>query len=226
MKQLTKVLLFLTISAAISQQVTAQKLKKGIVTIFDMKSIVEANNFVWYGWDFSHSRMNDYAKAMEGELIVTKYIPGMCERLNKRFPPEKVKDHLRKENVKYDLVSVQKLYKQLDPDQFIISDEYSISIAELKDIIQAYELPQNDGIGFVINVEQMNKPDRYVTGYATFFDIKTKEILWTTKMKGYPGSKYGFTMYWAEGVSEIYAYFIGDYYNQSMKAYKKEHGLK
>jgi hypothetical protein len=200
-------------------------MKKGIEYKFDMKSFYMAKTIVWYGWDFSNSRMNDFAKLSEGELMVNKYIPGICERLNKRYPPELIEKNLGKQNFSYDFGSVQKLYQKLNTNEYVVTTSYSFSVDDLKKIIKDYDLPQTEGVGFVINVEELNKTERFVTGYVTFFDIQTKEILWTTKMKGKPGSKYGLAMYWLEGVSELYEYFNGDVYRKSIKSFKKETGF-
>jgi hypothetical protein len=216
------VLIFSLIFSSVSY---SQEMKRGIEYKFEIKTYIESKSVVWYGWDFSNSRMNDFAKLSEGELMVNKYIPGICERLNKRYPPELIEKNLDKQNFTYDFGSVQKLYQNLNTKEYVVSTSYSFSVDDLKNIIKGYDLPQSEGVGFVINVEELNKTERFVTGYVTFFDIKTKEILWTTKMKGKPGSKYGLAMYWLEGVSELYEYFNGDIYRKTIKTYKKEFGL-
>ncbi|NJN24832.1 MAG: hypothetical protein HC819_01985 [Cyclobacteriaceae bacterium] len=58
----------------------------------------------------------------------------------------------------------------------------------------------------------MNKPDRFTTAYITFFDIESKEVLWTTKTKGLPGSKWGYKYYWFEGYVECLKVFMSKYY--------------
>ena len=225
MKKTLKVLLIIILTGfSISFQ--AQEMKKGIEHKLDMKTLIESDSIVWFGWDFSQSRMNDFSKMSEGDLMVNKYIPAICDRLNNRLPPETIEKQLKKEKFSYDFGSIQKLYKKIDPNEFVIGTQYGFNIEKLKEIVSGYELPQKTGIGLVINIIELNKVERYVTGFVTFFDIQSKEILWTTKMKGKPGSKYGLAMYWLEGVSELYAYFIGDYYTRSIKSSKKELGIQ
>jgi len=72
----------------------------------------------------------------------------------------------------------------------------------------------------VIIVEFLNRLDRYATGYITFFDIKSREVIWATKMKGLPGGKHGPEEYYGNGIVELYVYFFGKYYHHILKEYK------
>lgn len=57
-------------------------------------------------------------------------------------------------------------------------------------------------------------PIRYVTGYVTFFDIATRDVYYTTKMKGAAGSKSGFNLYWSNGIKRLTGYFFDAYYRK------------
>lgn len=206
----------------------AQKMKKGIEHRFDMKTYIQAQKIVWYGWDFSKSRMQDINKFQDAGLIQGQFIPAISERLNKRITPELIHRNLDKDSLTVDLISVQDLYTSMNYKEFITSKNYVFPIDSVRSLIKSYKLPQNEGVGFVIIIEFMYKydrSDRYVTGYVTFFDIKSREVLWATKMKGLPGSKYGFAMYWIEGIKELYDYFIGKYYNKSLREARSELGM-
>ena len=206
---------------------SAQKMKKGIEYQFDMKTYIQSKNIVWYGWDFSKSKMRDINKIQDAELIQKQFIPAISERLNKRITPEMIQRKVDKELVT-DLSSVQNLYLTMDYKNFITMQDYELPVDSIKTLVKNYNLPQQNGVGFVIIIEFMHKTDRsdrFVTGYVTFFDIKTRDLLWTTKMKGLPGSKYGFAMYWIEGIKELYEYFMGDYYNKSIRKAKDKFGI-
>jgi len=194
-------------------------MKHGIEYKFDIKSYIQAKKVVWYGWDFSKSRMFDINKIQDAGLIKEKFIPAISERLNKRITPDEIHRKIDKE-VETDLLSIQNLYSTINYKDYITQKDYVFPIDSIKSHVKNYKLPQQDGVGFVIIIELMHKTDRsdrFVTGYVTFFDIKTKELLWVTKMKGLPGSKYGFAMYWIEGIKELYEYFMGHYYSKAIR---------
>jgi hypothetical protein len=90
-----------------------------------------------------------------------------------------------------------------------------------KSIVKRYPLFQKSGTGFVIFIENFNKPEVYVTGYFTFFDLATKEVLWATKMKAVLGSKWGAEDYYRTEIMKLYSYFFRRYYSKTIKEYSK-----
>jgi hypothetical protein len=197
-----------------------QKMKKGIDHPFNVETVFEANSIVYYGWDFSNFKITDPRKINDGEIILRKDLPALIGELNEYYPAEKISKHLKKE-VSENLGTIQRLIQNSDPETLVIYNTYEFSIDTVKKIIQAYDLPEEEGIGFVILLETFNKPKRYVTGYATFFDIESRNLLWSVKMKGNPGSKYGFVNYLFNGFTEVYAYFMADYYKKQERIYKR-----
>jgi len=210
---------FLIILIYLSTGLEAQKRKEGIEHSFAFERVKEATSVVWYGWDFSHSSMRDLGKFQEGELILGRHIPAILGRLESEYSAERVGRHLKKE-VTFDPVSVQDLYLKMDAKRFIVPRYTEISIDSIKSIVWNYSLPQREGLGFVVILEMMNTErdmGRFVTGYLTFFDIKTREVFYSVRMKGLPGSKWGFDDYWFNGLTELYAYFIRDFYGKKIK---------
>lgn len=197
----------------------AQKLKQGVDYSFASDKIIKSPTAIWYGWDFSHSSMRDLDKFQEGELILGRHLPAILGRLESEYPAERVSRNLKK-TVTFDPVSVQDLYKGMDGKKFIVPRYTEISIDSVKNIVKGYSLPQKEGLGFVVIIEMMNSErdlGRFVTGYLTFFDIATREVYYSVRMKGLPGSKWGFEDYWFNGMTELYAYFIRDYYGKLIK---------
>lgn len=123
---------------------------------------------------------------------------------------------MKKDSVILDMISIQDLYQNITTDKFIVHRNIELNIDSIKQIVKNYKLPHKKGLGAVIIVEMFNKPDRYVSGYITFFDIAKKEVYYATKMKGLPGSNWGFNYYWFNGLTELYDYFNKYYYSKTI----------
>ncbi len=191
----------------------AQKKNNGIEYKYNLGPIYTTSELVWYGYDLSHSRMLDFKKFEDGDIILKVHMPGILAELEYMNSKKRMYEYTRKENIIYDMTSIQDLYKtELTSQDFIANRGNEISIEDIKLICKNYVLPQENGIGLVIIIESFHKPEKYVTGYVTFFDIQSREILYATKMKGAAGSKSGFNLYWGNGIKRITGYFFDKYY--------------
>lgn len=123
---------------------------------------------------------------------------------------------MKKDSVILDMISIQDRYQNIIPSKFIAHRNIELNIDSLKLIVKNYKLPQKEGLGLVVIVEMFNKPEIYISGYITFFDIATRVVYYATKMKGLPGSKWGFNDYWFNGLTELYDYFVKYYYPKTV----------
>jgi len=215
-----KKLFILFFLLAVISPISAQKLKHGIEYKYNIDAIKQASYIVWYGWDFSHSKMRDFKKFQEGELIVGKHIPAIIGKLSVSYLEKRVRNATKKDSVIFNRVTINELYKEIDPKSFVVINPYELTPNDIKKIVSNYSLPQKEGLGLVVIIEMMNDekdPFRYASGYVTFFDIATRDVYYTTKMKGLPGSKWGFDDYWFNGFTELFDYFFADYYNKIYK---------
>jgi len=199
----------------------AQKENRGIEYKYNIEAVLNSPDVVWYGNDVSHSRMFDFKKFEEGEVIIKANMPGILAELEYKYNEEFLKSKTKKEKVIFDMVTIQDLYKTyLDPKDFIVSRSDEITIDEVKIIVSNYNKKKKKGLGLVIIVEMFHKPERVVTGYVTFFDIASREVYYATKMKGVAGSKSGFNLYWSNGIKRIIGYFFDGYYLKAVKQHK------
>lgn len=198
--------------------VNAQKVKHGIENKLNLTKYVQSQEVVWYGWDFSNIKVCD--SKIYSYVLTETLIPEWLEKLNNQFSINEMKRKLDKPIFSADLQTVQNLYKSKDYKQLLTSDKYELSLDSIKNIVSRYKLANKTGIGAVIILENINKPERYVSGYVTFFDIPTRELLWATKMKGLPGGKWGEELYYRNGLIEIYAYFFAKYYNKAIRNFQ------
>jgi hypothetical protein len=213
MKKFVAFIIIVTFS--FNTSIFGQEMKKGIEYKFDIKKVLEEKEIVYYGWDFSSFKITDIKKLPQGPLMLYQYIPEWLALLNERYTSNVIARNFEKK-VYVNLVSVQERIKQSKPDSIVTMQTYEIHIDTIKNIVKSYNLPEKSGVGLVFITESFNKPQNYVTGYVTFFDIESKELLWSVKMKGLPGSKWGFTKYVYEGFVEIYDYYLRGYYNRDI----------
>jgi len=214
-KLLTLAVICIVINCAYSQDK-----KYGIEYLIDINSYIHQNKVTWYGWDFSNFKITDHNTY--SYMVKDEYIPSWLEKMNKYFPENQIKNRLDKEIFTANLITIQNLYQNVDVGSFESQGLYELSVDSIKKIVQHYDLPQKDGVGFVIIVETMNRPERFVTAYLTFFDCSTRKVLWTTKMKGLPGGKWGPEQYYRNGLIEVYKFFFSRYYNKSIRKAMKD----
>lgn len=213
-----KKLFFLIILLAATSLLSAQKVKHGIEYKFNIEAVKQSPSIIWYGWDFSHSKMRDFKKFQEGELILGRHMPAILALMEKKYSKKDITRSTKKDSVMVDMLSIQDLYQTIDAKKFIVPRIMEIQVDDIKSIVKSYSLPQKEGLGMVVIIEMMNsEDDRYVSGYITYFDVATREVYYTTKMKGIPGSKWGFDDYWFNGLTEIFDYFFAYYYNKIYK---------
>jgi len=211
-----RIILTVTLLIAILAS-NAQEVKFGIQYQIDIQKYIEQQSVIWYGWDFSNFKVCD--QNIKTYIVKDKYIPVWIEKMNDFFPEKHVRKELNKEFFSSNPNTIQNLYKQKNFREYLTDDKFELPLDSIKAIVKRYPLTEKSGAGFVIIVENLNKPERYVTGYLTFFDINTKEVLWTTKMKGQAGGKWGPEEYYRNGLVEIYPYFFRKYYSKSIKEF-------
>lgn len=73
---------------------------------------------------------------------------------------------------------------------------------EYAEIVKNYELPQTEGIGFILIAKVLNKPMTKASYELITFDIATREILTEREVSGKAGG-FGLRNYWAGSVYDI-----------------------
>lgn len=213
-----KIIILILILFAFTPYLTyGQKTKEGIEFKKNINKLVAAQEIIYFGVDFSKCKISDAKLIGKATIMKDIQIPEWIAILNKKYELDWIKGKLKKEKVSTDLNSIQILCKDIKESELVTFSTYSFPIDSVSLFVNAYKLPQKGGVGLVLIIENLNKLERYITGYWTFFDISTREILYATKMKGLPGSKYGFAQYWKEGMVEIYEYYFRDYYKRAIK---------
>ena len=203
----------------------SQKAKQGIEYKINIDNLISAKEIVWYGVDFSRIKISDAKWFGNTSKMKDIQIPQWISSLNKSFDLEWISDKLKKEKVTSDLNSIQILFKNIKETELVTFEANNFPIDSITSIVEHYKIPQTSGIGLVLIMENVNSIEKYASGYFTFFDINTKQILYATEMKGFAGTPaggpkyyFGYSEYWMHGMREMYTLFFR-YYE---KATKKE----
>ena len=183
----------------------------------DINRVFNSTSLVYYGVDMSMLKLSNPMKIGQ-DNSVRHYIYAWISTFEKELPPDKyISKWLNMKNgFTFEPEDVQQRAELVD-EKWIIRGDYSFSFEQLKEIIKSYDLNQSNGLGFVINAENFNKQHEYMTLYYTFFDIRTREILWTTKIKGVPGG-WGMNGFWSNGLTNSLKIFIDKSYKKKYKA--------
>jgi hypothetical protein len=165
---------------------------------FPKNDIIKAGEIIVYGLDFSNS------------IIIHESEPHVTTIENDYYPMFNDLFFVNNFNelqtvIKVKLVSNTELTQKLNlkrEKKYIISDQTVIS-----KIVKDYETTEKEGVGLVFIVKSFDKPNKYVKLFPTFFDIASKQVLWTSEITG-TGGGYGLNKFWGEKLFDAIDTFI------------------
>jgi hypothetical protein len=174
-------------------------------------SIRHAEPIFFYGFDFSHVRISDGPKIPRSNEYSKVYPSAWLRYLEKEIILKGyVQRALRKRTFYYKQDAINAVSMKVVPD-FIIADNYSFPVDTVRKAVQNYPITEKAGIGMVIIPENFNKPQERCISWIVFFDIRTREVLWSTEVSG-ACSHMGYTAHWGSGIIEGFKRFISKYY--------------
>lgn len=180
-------------------------------------SIYNANEIIYYGWDFSQVRIFD-PRLVGKENEVKSKIGVILGNLSSVHTAEKLAKDVKKTIIP-NFNDIQNEYSKRDISTLITYSKYKIKNDDIKFIIENYKLNENSGLGFVIIPESMNSPEEYSSTLFVFFDIKTRILISKiTVNNSISGGK--FTNYWLKSFSNSYKLWLKDY-KAELKKFKK-----
>lgn len=164
----------------------------------DANRVLKAKEINYYGLDVANARLVNGTKLGEEYKEPNFWVNLMT-----------VHDKLTKQNKTYakwckkkfitTTYEVSQRYKMV-PETWIEPEPKNLYIEDIQSIVSSYNsLRETSGIGMVIIVQSFEKIGEHTTIIVTFFDIKTKKVLWATKVIGIADGM-GFTKHWAIGI--------------------------
>lgn len=190
-------------------------------------AVFTQDEIVWYGLDFSQARfigMFDQA-AGAGEAssweLKHKYVPAWNALILNEPNKYDLQKTFQKSRVFYDLKAVEKSNAEIDEDEIQSHNAYRFENPEetISRIISSYTAgEQAEGIGLVFIVEYFHKDDREAAVYASFFDVATKELIFTERLTASPRG-IGLRNYWAGAIHRM----LRDIEKKQWKKWSKNH---
>jgi len=206
----TILILFVLSLFSLSQTMEAQK--KGEHQTSNKSDIVKnIETIFYYGVDFSHVRVSDGPKVSRSLEYSKVYPSAWIAYLEKEMVHNGyIQGVLRKKGFYYKQDEIYAVSIKVVPN-FIIGQRYSFTFDTIKNAIKEYDLHQKSGVGLVLIPEVFNKPEENAKTWIVFFDIQSREILWSTKVTG--NCKHmGYTAHWGSGVIDGFKDFIRNKY--------------
>lgn len=196
-------------AALISIQTFSQELQREITT--QREKVRDCDTLYYYGIDLSHVRVTDEDKIARSLNYSIVYPSAWIAYVEEELPPYKyVQAKLGKGAFYYVQKEVQHNTLQVNPN-FIIAEDYSFSVDTAYQAVKTYNLTQKSGIGLVLIAENFNKHHDASSIWITFFDLKTREVLWAVRLTG--NCKHmGYTAHWGSGIVKGFKRFISNWY--------------
>lgn len=162
--------------------------------------IAKLNNITFYGVDFS-----------QGKIFGSTDTPDKLRKayadINMLFITEPNKYDIAKllgkdvKDVRIEAVSESN--EDIDDDYLkTFSSSFTINDENLVNSLKNLEIENGSGVGFVMVMQQLNKPAEEGTYQLVFFDIDTRNIITRWTMRGKAGG-IGLRNFWAKSVLEV-----------------------
>lgn len=168
---------------------------------FSKDDILKTKEIVVYGLDFSNTII-----IHESEKHVAIIENDCYPAFNDRFFVKEFND--LKTVIKANLTGNADFTRALNLNRekkYTIYDQTVIS-----KIINEYKTPEKEGIGLIFIVKSFDKPNKCVELFPAFFDIATKQVIWTSEYTG-TGGGHGLDTYWSEKLFDAIDDFISTY---------------
>ena len=186
------------------KQIVILFLMLGPLLSFGQKSMtdfMEENcDVIWFGLDFTKAKMIGSEGFSDPVAIKEDYFRKWNHLMISEGDKYEWGKALLVTDLKYDYGVVDLVNDEVKVKSLVINKSYSISEEDIVQAVQAYSIEDyDDGIGVVIVVESFDKIKEQAFGYITFFDVKTKKVLYKHKLIG-EADGFGFRNYWAGAI--------------------------
>jgi len=176
-----------------------------------LSEIFSGDNIVWYGLDFTNSRfIGQFDQAVgagpaSAYDIKTKHIPSWNSLILSESTKYDIGKTFRKTSVYNDISPVEKVNAKIDEDKLMSYNTYSFSDAQstVSNCVKKYSGgDQSSGLAVVFIVEYFHKDQQEASVYVTFFDIASKNVLFSEKIIG-KAKGIGLRNYWGGAIYSV-----------------------
>lgn len=186
------------------------------------KKAFETNEIIWCGIDFSEARFVGSQGFNDRDKLVSYYLDQWNLLMINEPDKYDFAKAYKKESQKSDLSVVNRRNELDGPEGIVIDESYELESGKIEGIIKDYDLEKyQEGVGLAYIVSSFDKIKQRGHTYVVFFDIATKEILWskliTSKAMGF-----GFRNYWAGAIYGAMGISGSDFKNAKKEFEKAE----
>jgi len=163
----------------------------GPAAIFGAKSVdvYESDNIIFYGIDITYSKYINKKFKGKSEDEIGKILDEFNIIANTKISARDYENWMKKKEI----IQGEDIffnYKKRDLSNFITESKYCVSFSDIEEIVKGYVLKETEGIGMVNIISNISR-GKSIAGsfervllYITFFDIKSREVLFSVKMAG------------------------------------------
>lgn len=199
-------------------------LLKGQSTVSD---VFNSQEIVWFGLDFSQARFIGQFDQAVGAGVATssdlkhKLIPSLNELIRNEPTKYDIAKFLKKKDVYFDMQVMRAVNEQIDESNLISDNDFLFEDPQaiVRQSVKNYPMgDKTSGVGVVFIVEYFSKPSLLASVYVTYFDIQSREVLFSEKLIGKPR---GITLrnFWAGAIFNI----MTDIEKKEFNAWKKKY---
>lgn len=172
-------------------------------------------DIVFYGYDFTYLKLSNAKKMGQSFDLIQNYFNAWNTQFNKDYGFAKLKKCMGKPSMLMGNQVFQN-YNKRDFYNFVDLGNYCISFEDLQKIVNSYVINETQGIGMVINLVNFNKNREFSMAWVTFFDIKTREIMFAVLTTGEAGGA-GMVGHWANGVEKaVLEIFVNEIFKHKL----------
>ena len=184
--------------------VTAQGTLKAALSKIQSQS--KYDTLVYFGADFSQVRINDTPKISRSVRYSEVYPAAWISFINEQLPPDLyVRNVLKFRNFQNAQKEIFNKSIKVSP-AFITGYDREIPSDSIDLVVSGYVLQSKSGLGLVLIPESFSKPGENATTWVVFFDVRTRHVIYKTKVFG-RCSHMGYTAHWASGVVNGFKHF-------------------
>lgn len=166
-------------------------------------------DIIYFGFDYTYAKLTNSGKTDKSAIFVDKYLNPMNNILNNELlRVYDLRRWMRKSNM-FQGTNIYDNYRSMDINNFIVADNYCLSFEDIQKIVKSYVLNEKEGVGMVINVANLNKHKEYVDVYVTFFDIASREVMYSVEVTGKAGGA-GWGKHYATGINNAVRHMFID----------------
>lgn len=165
-------------------------------------TVFNTNSIIWYGLDFSNSKMVGAAGFNDPTSIKNVYFDGWNNTILNEYDKYNVGRFFHKTDVKFEVDAVKPRNEIPKVEDLVTNNSYTLPRASVDKMVKAYKTENKSGIGLVFIVESFDKLTENAHIYVTFFDIASRKILVCEEVNGKPKG-FGFRNYWLGAVLDV-----------------------